>query len=782
MSSPPDGSFSTQLIDGNGEFNVQGLQGFMDAIKFHQCGLSYAVVAIMGPQSSGKSTLLNHLFSTKFKEMDAYKGRNQTTKGIWIAKAGAVTDPCTIVIDLEGTDGRERGEDDTVFEKQSALFALAIADVVLINIWCHDIGRDQAANRPLLKAIFQVMMRLFRPRKTTLLFIIRDKTKTPLKQLSDILLKDIQKIWNGIPKPQAHKHTRLNDFFNVKVYALSSYEANEEKFKEEVLKLREHFYKSTSPGGIAGDRKEVVAASAFSYSAQMIWKAIKENKDLDLPAHKVMVATVRCEEIANEKLSLLTKDKDWLEVVSSVQDRAISKFGEKLSRIIDTYLSEYDGETIYFEESVKNAKRRDLELKILEKFRPAYISQLDHLCAAECEAFKVKLEQSLCRGEGFASSVRQHTQSCVLLFDTKCSEAAIKQAKWDSSKFREKLCHDIATHASSVRNDRLLKLESSYKKQLTTAITGPVESLLDAADRDTWACIRDLLKREIDVALANFYDAASGFELDEEEWNKMEKNFRDYARSVVETKARQGAGRILIRMKDRFMHVFGHDIDSIPMIWTGKENIKAITKKAQSASLNLLSIMAAMRLDDKPDKIESILFSSLLDEASSNSKERSNGVSGDPLASSKWEEVPPDHTLITPYQCKQLWAQFKMETKYTISQALSAQVAYRQNNNCLPPAWAILAMIVLGFNEFMVLLRSPLYLMVLFVVFLLGKAMWVQMDISRKFQNGTLSGLFSVLSRFLPTVMRLLSRLAHEAQGRPSPEPSKPLAFQSYRK
>ena len=45
---------STQLIDGNGEFNFVGLEKFMKAMKFSQCGLSYAVVAIMGPQSSGK--------------------------------------------------------------------------------------------------------------------------------------------------------------------------------------------------------------------------------------------------------------------------------------------------------------------------------------------------------------------------------------------------------------------------------------------------------------------------------------------------------------------------------------------------------------------------------------------------------------------------------------------------------------------------------------------------------------------------------------------------------
>ena len=56
----------------------------------------------------------------------------------------------------------------------------------------------------------------------------------------------------------------------------------------QVAALRQRFFNSTSPGGLAGDRQGVVPASGFSFSAQQIWKVIKENKDLDLPAHKVL--------------------------------------------------------------------------------------------------------------------------------------------------------------------------------------------------------------------------------------------------------------------------------------------------------------------------------------------------------------------------------------------------------------------------------------------------------------------------------------------------------------
>lgn len=57
--------------------------------------------------------------------------------------------------------------------------------------------------------------------------------------------------------------------------------------------------------------------------------------------------------------------------------------------------------------------------------------------------------------------------------------------------------------------------------------------------------------------------------------------------------------------------------------------------------MKVLSVLAAIRLDEKPDKIENVLISSLMNEAVaiSSSKDRSSGPSSDPLASSTWEEV-----------------------------------------------------------------------------------------------------------------------------------------------
>ncbi|XP_050285606.1 protein ROOT HAIR DEFECTIVE 3-like [Quercus robur] len=765
-------SCSTQLIDGDGVFNATGIDKLIKKIKLAECGLSYAIVSIMGPQSSGKSTLLNHLFGTNFREMDAFKGRSQTTKGIWLARCAGI-EPCTLVMDLEGTDGRERGEDDTAFEKQSALFALAVSDIVLINMWCHDIGREQAANKPLLKTVFQVMMRLFSPRKTTLMFVIRDKTRTPLENLEPVLREDIQKIWDSVPKPHAHKETPLSEFFNVEVVALSSYEEKEEQFKEQVASLRQRFFHSITPGGLAGDRRGVVPASGFSFSAQQIWKVIKENKDLDLPAHKVMVATVRCEEIANEKYASFASNEDWCHLEETVQSGPVSGFGKKLSSILDSFLSEYDAEATYFDEGVRSAKRRQFEEKLLQRIQPAFQSLLGHIRSETLEKFKQVFDKALNGGEAFSLASCNCAQFCMALFDEGCADAVIEQANWDTSKVRDKLRRDIDAHIDSVRAAKLSELTSLYEAKLKEALSGPVEALLDGASNETWPAIRKLLRRETEAAVSGLSDALSGFDLDEQTKDKMLASTKDYARGVVEAKAREEAGRVLIRMKDRFTALFSHDSDSMPRVWTGKDDIRAITKTARSASLKLMAVMAVTRLDDDhSDNIEGTLSVALVESTNGAVKDRSV-TSFDPLASSTWEEVSPKKTLITPVQCKSLWRQFKSETEYTVSQAIAAQEANKRNNNWLPPPWAIAAMVILGFNEFMTLLRNPLYLCVIFVGFLLFKALWVQLDISGEFRNGALPGLISLSTKFLPTVMNLLKRLAEEGQNPMTNDPNR---------
>jgi len=207
----------------------------------------------------------------------------------------------TIVLDLEGSDGRERGEDDQTFEKQTALFALAASDVLLVNVWCNDIGREHASGKPLLKTILQVNLKLFcsnnktATKKTKLVFVIRDRSKTPIELLEKALKEDVEQVWQSIKKPEHFANSDVSEFFDVGYFSLPHYLHENEVFVKECKGLRAALISSTDD---ESTHESKVPSTALPTSMREIWKAVQENRDLDLPAHAIMVATVRCEEIA----------------------------------------------------------------------------------------------------------------------------------------------------------------------------------------------------------------------------------------------------------------------------------------------------------------------------------------------------------------------------------------------------------------------------------------------------------------------------------------------------
>ena len=87
------------------------------------------------------------------------------------------------------------------------MFSLASSEVLLINIWEHQVGLYQGANMGLLKTVFEVNLGLFGQAKTSgkektlLLFVIRDHVgATPLANLEATLTQDMERIWASLAK------------------------------------------------------------------------------------------------------------------------------------------------------------------------------------------------------------------------------------------------------------------------------------------------------------------------------------------------------------------------------------------------------------------------------------------------------------------------------------------------------------------------------------------------------------------------------------------------------
>ena len=149
-----------------------------------------------------------------------------------------------LVFDIEGTDSKERGEQRMTFEQTTSLFALAIADVLLINMWTQDIGRYGASNYGLLRVIFEVNLKLFgQSSAKKLLFVLRDfdDRGNNFEKYKSIIDTDVSNIWNDIYKPEQYKGSKPSDFFHFEYCMLPHKVFQEEQFFERAKMLRTRF-------------------------------------------------------------------------------------------------------------------------------------------------------------------------------------------------------------------------------------------------------------------------------------------------------------------------------------------------------------------------------------------------------------------------------------------------------------------------------------------------------------------------------------------------------------
>ena len=130
------------------------------------------------------------------------------------------------------------------FEQTTSLFALAIADVLLINMWTTDIGRYGASNYGLLKVIFEVNLKLFgQSSAKKLLFVLRDfdDRGNNFERIRAIIDTDINNIWKEIYKPEEYKDSKPQEFFDFDFFMLPHKIYEEQKFYEKCEELKERF-------------------------------------------------------------------------------------------------------------------------------------------------------------------------------------------------------------------------------------------------------------------------------------------------------------------------------------------------------------------------------------------------------------------------------------------------------------------------------------------------------------------------------------------------------------
>jgi hypothetical protein len=85
-----------------------------------------------------------------------------------------------------------------------------------------------------------------------------------------------------------------------------------------------------------------VPAGALPLNFEKMWELISSQKDLDLPAHKVMVASVRCNQISEEHAAALQSDQAWMALHSeSEAGKVVMDFKTRATDLISSCVYGY---------------------------------------------------------------------------------------------------------------------------------------------------------------------------------------------------------------------------------------------------------------------------------------------------------------------------------------------------------------------------------------------------------------------------------------------------------
>lgn len=609
-------------------------------------GFNYHLVSVFGSQSTGKSTLLNALFGTSFNVMSETE-RRQTTKGIWMSKNKSKTSGMAdniLVMDVEGTDGRERGEDQD-FERKSSLFALATSEVLMVNIWEHQVGLYQGANMGLLKTVFEVNLQLFlKDKKATsrslIYFVIRDFLgTTPLQNLRNTLMQDLSKIWTSLSKPQGLENSSIDDYFDFaftalphKIYAADKFDQAVKdmstRFREAQRDPRRDPLRSEFESGVfLSEYHRRIPADGLPHYAEGIWDQIVNNKDLDLPTQQELLAQFRCDEIMREAMVAFDETMTPFETrqtsaASLGQPEVIAELGAAMIAARSKAVKDFETEAGRYHKGVYQRKRTELESKIDTRLKVLFAGQLTAAHKSGITKFtdavsaEVKAGQKKGATYDFAEIVSRQKKIALKDYEVQAKAIVLEGVAW--SNYNQELAlyqKELDQISGQLRRDEMRRLATRVERWVRSKLSDSVSLEFNSlgsgrggsgapedgdkpTEKQIWDRIWNLFTTTVIDAEKRFSDRALSFDASQDEievgkWRLRRKSWTALRAKIDEEMME---GNLLLKLRENFEDKFRYDEAGVPRIWKPNDDMDGLFRNARESTLTLIPLLAKFRL------------------------------------------------------------------------------------------------------------------------------------------------------------------------------------------
>ena len=551
-----------------------------------ESGKVYQTIGIIGCQSSGKSTLLNHIFNTKFEIMSDDIGRAQTTKGIWIALNKEYN---AIIFDVEGTDSKERGDDRLKFEQCSSLFTLAMSDVLMINMWTNDIGRYTASNYGVLKVVFEQNLKLFQQESEKKIIIVLrdfDSNVDDISKLKEGIMSDMIKIWNEIPKPEEFKDQPCSKYFKFEFITLAHKFYQTEKFNQGIEEIKDRLKRGKDDKKTGANMNSIfnlvdydknVPIDGFYKYCLDIWTNILNNKDLNIPGQKEMLARFKCEEIKMASLNLVEQKINELEIEST--SNFMNDFGEKAKQILQEAMNNYDplakNYLSYIYQDVRNSLEEDLSNKMYSGFS----NQLKRLIPKFQKKFRTHFEEELKKNDNFYQV--SDTLKNKYMGELENELKKIKVFKnWETGTENEVIFDEL------IDNQRTLCIEEHKEKlleQYSSLIEDTISNKFEMITPDFWVEFMQEIFLLVTQNLIIQKDyLTQTYRTTEEEYLNFANTLEEQVYSNIKYQFNQQLPSFPNTQIDNFKKDFWYN-DGIPKVWN-KKTVNQINLEFKTAS------------------------------------------------------------------------------------------------------------------------------------------------------------------------------------------------------
>ncbi|OAX80463.1 protein SEY1 [Emergomyces africanus] len=758
-----------QVIDEEKEFNPN-VSKYLTYENVTPSGFNYHLISVFGSQSTGKSTLLNHLFGTHFSVMSETE-RRQTTKGIWLSKNkrlepgekhGSQTKMADniLVMDVEGTDGRERGEDQD-FERKSALFALATSEVLIVNIWEHQVGLYQGANMGLLKTVFEVNLELFlKDNKSTprslLFFVIRDFLgTTPLQNLQNTLLQDLNRIWSSLSKPAGLENSTINDYFDFAFAGLPHKNFQPDKFVDAVHKLSTRFRDghrdpnntdSRGTGSIEGgiflpEYHRRIPADGFAVYAESVWDQIVNNKDLDLPTQQELLAQFRCDEISREVLVAFDEaispfESKQAEAVQAGSPQVLGGLGPAMRNARMKAVKNFDTEASRYHKRVYQMKKSELGDKIDTRLKALFLGQLSAAHKSGVQEFSESVSAAVKAGQkrgasyDFAEIVNRERKLAIEKFEKEAQATVVEDTPW--SNYQQELSlyqKDLERISGQLRRDEMRRLATRVERWVRSRLGESVDLEFNAlgsgrggsgapefGDRPTessiWDRVWTLFVDTVLDAERRFTERASSFDasLDEVDvglWRLRRKSW-GVLRAKIDEEMMEG--NLLLKLRENFEDKFRYDDAGVPRIWRPTDDIESVYTQARESTLTLIPLLARFRLAETnaPPPLDKWIGHTPSSATPADEEDLTpiGGVDED-----EGKSLEEEMTMIGEAKKQDLTVRFKKTADGVYVEAKRSAIG----GITQVPLYFYGLLLALGWNEIIAVLRNPVYFLLLFV-------------------------------------------------------------------